>query len=1092
MTADCKTVLKEYPMEHIKKWTYDDKNIILDFGEYEVAPFYGITPQRAEISELLGGYIDIILKKMKARASGQDEEDSIAEETSVGTVRGTLTSGFTSSTTKSSTPAMKLQQICDFISGSAAIQSLFVPLDELRQIHIDGMKVSLSEEQMFSQIQTNAATLSALIPEAMKVALSGEFARQIEIAKQIAAETAKLTSSAQMAAFGYNLDPEQQRVVMEASQAVNEAMIRYLNALEALKKDPKNPALLSAAQAAAFEVEAAIAAFSATATGTFLDVSSQQLLAELAKNVALAVNNLTQTASATARAPNPQFNATLVQADAQAQALVASSGILGGLTANDKCKAKLTEAMEKVRAKAIEVVRSLGTAQGDVTSAGAWQREVESALAQMAEMMSCPRFEGSKEFLAYLSSANAVLEETSAIINSSQLSMESAQQASRVIQQNYPVLVSYAKQLAQTGDDMTRDRALEASQQIHTTARSIASIVDGAQDGISQSQMEKLVDDSTSLNSAVQHLLGENGNQAAKLALIDCAKSTAQASVALVRASTKLANGPARATNGPNLLQAAANAVASIKALSESIINASSDEGDTRAKTNHLVEVAEWFCPQIQDGLLQSTRDSLESCQDGDERREAIVASQAGHKALARLEKAAQAYKTVGNYNDIEWATEGFRAALADLEWTEMALEVGEVLKGGKVDTALESMVAVAARFGQSIKGVAASLKTTDKPIAESMQDLSTSCQGVSNTVKNLVAASKYSREQKTIVEAGRLLFNEVNRLISSIKSHALNPSEQNLQQAMGCIAASAVALQKLSRTAKQLEGVPLAEGESEANLPQSDIALETKAEEILEKLCGTSDKAVANIRVSLERAKEQAGEDPKAQVQVAVLEALSALMGTASNVVQASYSAQAELVQSLSAPATRAMYARDPKMAQGLIEACAQVSTAISSLGGDLSASTQKEMISQAESIAKACEVLAFATRAGTRSANQDSTRRLMEAAQRVSESVKLMVAAAQQVEDVPDIEDDTIENYGIDAATLKEIKQMMKIVDLEKQLSRVRFLFSFSFCSKIHHHFLSFFLSFSGKARFGQLAKASRKGKGVEHVKFDRCYNI
>jgi HPt (histidine-containing phosphotransfer) domain-containing protein len=257
----------------------------------------------------------------------------------------------------------------------------------------------------------------------------------------------------------------------------------------------------------------------------------------------------------------------------------------------------------------------------------------------------------------------------------------------------------------------------------------------------------------------------------------------------------------------------------------------------------------------------------------------------------------------------------------------------------------------------------------------------------------------------------------------------------------MGTIAASAVSLQKLSRTAKQLEGAPLAEGESDAYLPKSDIALEEKAKELLEKLCATADRASNNVQSTLSQKRAEASEDPKALVEIAVMEAMNALVSTASNVIQASSAAQTELVSSLSTPATRAMYARDPQMAQGLVDACGQVNVAISSLStGDISTITQHELIAQAENLSKACEVLAFAARAGTRSANSDAAKRILDAAKTVSDAVKMLVEAAKQVEDVPDVDDVNVEDYGIDPATLAEIRQMMKIVDLEKQLIKAK----------------------------------------------------
>ena len=142
-------------------------------------------------------------------------------------------------------------------------------VDKLRSIYAEGMKVALGQDQLYTQIRSQTNALLALLPTALAAAIGGDVGKQLEIAKKLATQMATLLSNANMAAFGYNLDPEKQAQILTAAHRANAAVAKYLAALEALKKDPNNAALRAAAEAARAEAESAILAFNAIATGIY-------------------------------------------------------------------------------------------------------------------------------------------------------------------------------------------------------------------------------------------------------------------------------------------------------------------------------------------------------------------------------------------------------------------------------------------------------------------------------------------------------------------------------------------------------------------------------------------------------------------------------------------------------------------------------------------------------------------------------------------------------------------------------------------------------------------------------------------------------
>lgn len=186
----------------------------------------------------------------------------------IGSTRTNLTAGFTaSSLSATGVPMLNMQQVVDFASASRAVEGLSVDIDKLRSIYAEGMKVAMGQEQLYGQIRTQTSALLVLLPAALAAALGGDVGKQLEIAKKLAMQMATLLANANMAAFGYNADPEKQMQILTAAHRANAAVAKYLAALEELKKDPTNHMLRAAAEAARVEAESAILAFNAITIG---------------------------------------------------------------------------------------------------------------------------------------------------------------------------------------------------------------------------------------------------------------------------------------------------------------------------------------------------------------------------------------------------------------------------------------------------------------------------------------------------------------------------------------------------------------------------------------------------------------------------------------------------------------------------------------------------------------------------------------------------------------------------------------------------------------------------------------------------------
>ncbi|GMT28060.1 hypothetical protein PFISCL1PPCAC_19357, partial [Pristionchus fissidentatus] len=96
MRVDEKTkeVMKEWPLEQVRKWAPTPRSFTLDFGDYADGFYTVQTADGEKIAQLIGGYIDIILKKKKIRdhLGIEGDEGSTMLEDMVAPARATLVS----------------------------------------------------------------------------------------------------------------------------------------------------------------------------------------------------------------------------------------------------------------------------------------------------------------------------------------------------------------------------------------------------------------------------------------------------------------------------------------------------------------------------------------------------------------------------------------------------------------------------------------------------------------------------------------------------------------------------------------------------------------------------------------------------------------------------------------------------------------------------------------------------------------------------------------------------------------------------------------------------------------------------------------
>jgi hypothetical protein len=211
-------------------------------------------------------------------------------------------------------------------------------------------------------------------------------------------------------------------------------------------------------------------------------------------------------------------------------------------------------------------------------------------------------------------------------------------------------------------------------------------------------------------------------------------------------------------------LQAAATAQDAVLRLLGALKQAVGHEGDERINVNNLADVAAAFCPQAVREVIVPVRGAAgpvvsQPCADAGESVQQLLAE-------------TQAYRVVGRLADIEYATEPFRAAEAILQATIYANEANKLKPIGTRAEALERLPQGAAKFGNSLRGVAQTVKA-GQPFIAPLAELAQSTQQIMAVTRGLVSNSHFKHERGLLIDAARQMAGDVGRLIEALKSLA-------------------------------------------------------------------------------------------------------------------------------------------------------------------------------------------------------------------------------------------------------------------------------------------------------------------------------
>jgi talin len=810
MDAETNEVLQTYPLTHLRRWAASGKTFTLDFGDYEDDYFIVETDEGENISQLIAGYIDIILKaRSDATTIVEDDDSNVADVTTVAPIRAMATRVQTSSTTKGGVGGKAVpgqsggpgQAVS--ISGAGGAQSIVITdlksamrankmlSDELgRPGDFTTTNSLMSPQQLKEQVNAHGNAIQTSADELLQQGLVDpndlNKAAMLNAAKKLMGAVMQMGASAKMAAAsGKEVDEN----LLNSAKAVSDAIQRLLNASDQLMQNPHNPGFRDAMQASRDDVLHAGHYLNAAVKGEMTDVASQELLLACSRALAAAVADMvTSTQDSAKTLKDGQQMKSLLNAskslkkDGEAAANAATA-LAPAVVSSDARRVvdQLGQSLDQELNRLLAEAKRTGLSQGQLDNLLASAKDVSDAIAALMaaanNAQQNSKFVDADEF----DSANNMLVASLAKMKSDMADRKNVVDQTKTIALSSNKLIAASKAVSQAQDNATAQRLLAASK---ACAEAVTELVNQAKStaaNASDANQRALRVACDTLQQRAQVLHSDAGKIAQYEALRRDAKFSAAASTVMVaNAKANAATMEDRAA-ADALLNAALGTASAISKLLDSVGKAQHHSSSDAAQqellqtaklsllpTTQTITECKRAAPKIND---MAKKQALNQAAEGAAR---------GAQKLAGSIKSAAALSTTAEVDD---ALEQFAATSADLDATEFAAQAGLLQRPAGVTNADAAQVLAhqASEFTRAQREMVGTSRTAPAKLGGAAKQMSDATQELVNAVKNVVATTASRDEQKDTIAKAKAVIADTHDLVSAARSVAGSPNDPQL-----------------------------------------------------------------------------------------------------------------------------------------------------------------------------------------------------------------------------------------------------------------------------------------------------------------------
>eukprot|EP01117_Protostelium_nocturnum_P014479 TRINITY_DN550_c0_g1_i1.p1 TRINITY_DN550_c0_g1~~TRINITY_DN550_c0_g1_i1.p1 ORF type:complete len:2591 (+),score=755.90 TRINITY_DN550_c0_g1_i1:291-8063(+) len=796
---------KEYNLTQLRRWAAAPTVLTLDFGDHEDDYMTLQTEKAEEISKLLGGYIDLLLKKRNdSSMTLEQEENLIASEEPVAPIKSMAISSITTSLVggfngfgvqqhHGGAPGMNAAKGASSGASQRAVptnlataQAYLTNLasDFSNRGEMIPRNAALTTLQWKKQLLNNSDGISKALGNLMQVLPPNRFdkhgmdSRACELANSMQG----LVSAARNAAV--RKDGTEDQDMIHAASAVIDALKVLMDSTNELASDPTNPLLMQKLIKSQKAVEAAISYMNSACRGVIVDEPSQKLFTEASKGVANASRDLLGLTEAHPM-NDPTARANLITAANRVKALgdavqVEASALAPAIMADavkNQFKATTAEIL-----KTVSAMRAFAHNPDESTPIGFGMKSLADAIAQLLSAAELAEIQTSgKQFTG---PAGVIFDETAKLM-AAQGRPDVINNSNRQILTASMKLVSAAKAQAEEVDDETRAQLLSGAQSIAELTiklkNSAALAAANLADPNCQMEMENAAQ---RLADAAMTFVGDSIEKAALHNLRSNAKLTAAATIQLASASRSAAitcQDPATIQllrqNAQNALNATNRLLQSVQTYQRNPENISSQEAFIKESQEcqpqyKLVSAAKQSIPKVNDS---TNKNNLK--QAADNTSEALNKLVASHKALLASRGLAEVDEAV----DMIGAEEaGLDGALYDIDSGSLSADYNTSPEGAVqlLTHACKAMAVSGETLSNSAKNDPANFGPSSKEFADAMGN-------VANASKTLASTTQDKPFQRAVIGSAKDVSREARGLMIASRALTSSPDDQSLDRAV-------------------------------------------------------------------------------------------------------------------------------------------------------------------------------------------------------------------------------------------------------------------------------------------------------------------
>eukprot|EP00339_Tiarina_fusa_P030402 CAMPEP_0117083992 /NCGR_PEP_ID=MMETSP0472-20121206/59125_1 /TAXON_ID=693140 ORGANISM="Tiarina fusus, Strain LIS" /NCGR_SAMPLE_ID=MMETSP0472 /ASSEMBLY_ACC=CAM_ASM_000603 /LENGTH=2110 /DNA_ID=CAMNT_0004812821 /DNA_START=731 /DNA_END=7063 /DNA_ORIENTATION=- len=796
MDAQTKELKRTFPITHLRRWAPGNRTFTLDFGEYEDDYLTVQTLEGEAISQLIAGYIDIILKRTRnAPRLAQDDDFKTAEEISVAPIKAMGTEYTTAPT------------LVDVVNPSGINESMINP----------GMRMPGVAQQMQQTFQVSEPTMgdalrnidgfiremkeSALVPddfnpqycrEEFVIKSQGVLSKAAQFVQALSSGQANINGLAGELAFDIgdiirnarNLanSSDQDISLIPGAMAVSEAINRILQCGKNLHENPNDQQAQMAMKIAQSQLKAAQMFLKASQAGILLPAEHSDLVLASANALASACDRLFAQCAEYSEG-NPKLNGMLTYSKTLGDGLMYSARTLAPAMGEPECYqqvATLSSALSKSCATLLQAFRDAGIDPGHTQLLNVSTSAVSEAIRQL--LMSGKLIPGDDP-VESLYSATLDISKHGPIL------MSPSTEAQEIIN-SYKELAKASSQIVNSAKEILaahprlQGKLLPSLKNLAVATRSLfAAAKSAAQSPSDTAARSALAQGTRGVISSVAEVKSHLAKEMAFAGLRRQAILTASNTTGLITTSSIVNISEDRMRN--NLDGVAGSAKDGVIQLVRSIAEISRSPSDSEAQLLLLNNSRAAAHPTSQ--LIAVSKQALRKIDDGEDRKELTDACNNVSTVLQALLEAINAVDEIGGGREIKDGLEELENMSADLEAQMIAIDGGFLTApmGQNRAQALNVLGLSVKTLGDLLTDLSRTAATDPSKVGEKATACTEQVNQVVQASKTIAALTRGKEAQKNIINSATDLTAKTRQFFSHTKNFVMDPENLDLGEPM-------------------------------------------------------------------------------------------------------------------------------------------------------------------------------------------------------------------------------------------------------------------------------------------------------------------